>query len=372
MKLRSSLLWIALAFPALSAQAAALSRTDQNVDYLFESGNNANVGVAVVSPSVKGTDLAEGSDTGNVAQDFNPVSASVKYQLNDRVALAVGYDQPFGIDVKYKDTSYQMSPTSGMEAHAKVHALTTLVGYKTADNLWLYGGPAYYSIKGSVALPSASTAGYAVNLPTDGAWGYVAGVAYEKPDIALRAALTYRSSAKYAKSVTESFSGAALPASELKFKLPQSVNLDFLTGIMPKTQLITGVRWVNWKQFKLEPQTYSASFAAPLVSFPKDSWEFKLGVGRQLTDKLSGSVVLIYDTGNGAPVSPLGPPDKGYGINVGAKYAINKNLDISGGVQYNWYKNQTVAVEGGGAVTPVASFKKMNVFGAGIQLSVHF
>ena len=77
-------------------------------------------------------------------------------------------------------------------------------------------------------------------------------------------------------------------------------------------------------------------------------------------------------TGNGAPVSPLGPPDKGYAINVGAKYAINKNVDVSAGVQYNWYKNQTVAVEGGGMVTPVAEFKNMNVLGAGVQLGVHF
>lgn len=372
MKLRSGLLMIVLAFPAFSAHSAALSRTDQNVDYLFESGNNANVGVAVVSPSVKGTDLAESSDTGNVAEDFNPVSASVKYQLNDKVALAVGYDQPFGIDVKYKATPYNMSPASAMEAHAKVHALTALVGYKTADNVWFYGGPAYYSVKGSVALPSASTANYTVNLPKGGAWGYVAGVAYEKPEIALRAALTYRSSATYSKKATESFAGQALPAGDLKFKLPQSVNVDFLTGIMPKTQLITGVRWVNWKQFKLEPAVYGHYFGAPLVSFPKDSWEFKLGVGRQLTDKLSGSVVFIYDTGNGAPVSPLGPPDKGYGVNVGVKYALNKNVDISGGVQYNWYKNQTVAVEGGGMVTPVARFNNMSVLGAGIQLGVHF
>ena len=211
-----------------------------------------------------------------------------------------------------------------------------------------------------------------MNLPKDGAWGYVAGVAYEKPDIALRAALTYRSSAKYSKAVTESFSGQTLPASDLKFKLPQSVNLDFLTGIMPKTQLITGVRWVNWKQFKLSPQNYEAMTQTSLVSFPKDSWEFKLGLGRQLTEKLSGSVVLTYDTGNGAPVSPLGPPDKGYGLNVGVKYAINKNVDISGGVHYNWYKNQTVAVDTPMGAMPVADFKKMHVLGAGIQLGVHF
>lgn len=372
MKLRSGLLMAALAFPAIGAHAAALSRTDQNVDYLFESGNNATTGVAVVSPSVKGEDLAEGSSTGNVAENFTPASASVKYQLNDRIALALGYDQPFGIDVKYKSTPYNMSPTSAMEAHAKVHALTALVGYKTAQNFWVYGGPAYYNVSGSVSLPSASTAAYNVNLPKDGAWGYVAGVAYEKPEIALRAALTYRSSAKYSKAVTESFSGQALPATDLNFKLPQSINVDFLTGIMPKTQLITGVRWVNWKQFKLEPAAYGSNFGASLVSFPKDSWEFKLGVGRQLTEKLSGSAVLLYDTGNGAPVSPLGPPDKGYGINVGLKYAINKNVDVSGGLQYNWYKNETVAVEGGGMVTPVAQFKNMNVLGAGVQLGVHF
>ena len=390
MKLRCGVLMIGLAFPLMSAHAAALSRTDQNVDYLFESGNNANVGVAVVEPSVKG-EVAEpdgffiGRSTGNVGEDFLVPNASVKAQATERIAVALGYDQPFAIDTKYAVNSavlsYKgsddvggfedilMAKTSGMEAHAKVHALTTIIKYTSPNNLSVYAGPVYYRISGNVQIPYAF---YSVNLPKDGAWGYVAGVAYEKPEVALRTALTYRSSATYSKKATESFAGQTLSADGLKFKLPQSVNLDFLAGIMPKTQLITGVRWVNWKQFKLEPAAYGSNFGASLVSFPKDSWEFKFGVGRQLTEKLSGSAVLLYDTGNGAPVSPLGPPDKGYGINVGLKYAINKNVDVSGGLQYNWYKNETVAVEGGGMVTPVAQFKNMNVLGAGVQLGVHF
>ena len=148
MKLRCGVLMIGLAFPLMSAHAAALSRTDQNVDYLFESGNNANVGVAVVEPSVKG-EVAEpdgffiGRSTGNVGEDFLVPNASVKAQATERIAVALGYDQPFAIDTKYAVNSavlsYKgsddvggfedilMAKTSGMEAHAKVHALTTII-----------------------------------------------------------------------------------------------------------------------------------------------------------------------------------------------------------------------------------------------------
>lgn len=397
MKLRTSMMMVMLALPAIT-QAAALSRTEQPTDYIFEPGNNVNIGVGWVSPDVQGQDLIAqqyapvvqrvtgatlDTSTGKVAQEFTQFSGSAKFQITPNVHVALGYEQPFGIDVKYNASAPVLNkivpmvqsqkpgailpPTGGMEAHASAEAITALVGYKTDSNFWVYGGPVYYRVGGGVKLPNA---GYSVNMPYTDAWGYTLGAAWEKPEIALRAALTYHSSAKYSQDGTETVAGRALP-SHIDFTLPQSVNLDFQTGIAPKTLLISGVRWVNWKQFSIAPKYFGMNPAyGKLVDFANDSWYFKLGVGRQFTDKFSGQVVLSYDTGNGSPVSPLGPPNDGFGVMVGGKYAFNKNVDLSAGVRYIWFKDQTTA--SGKANTPVGRFSDMNVFGAGMKLGIHF
>ncbi|MCP6576659.1 hypothetical protein NL496_28595, partial [Klebsiella pneumoniae] len=37
---------------------------------------------------------------------------------------------------------------------------------------------------------------------------------------------------------------------------PQSVNLDFQTGIMANTVTFANVRWVNWKDFSIRPYKF--------------------------------------------------------------------------------------------------------------------
>lgn len=383
MKIRLSILALMLAFPAVSAQAAALSRTDQDISYLFDRdsenklGNEVNVGVGYVTPNVKGSylegpnDAPNGNSTGSIAQDFPAVALSAKIQPTENITVALGYEQPFGIDIKYnkpEGASDTSAVIGGLESHAIVNSYTALVGYKTNNNFWVYGGPVYYDVSGTVNLPQLS---YSLNLPRGGGWGYVAGVAWEKPEIALRAALTYHSTASYTGDVPENI-GGSVTAHPMTVKMPQSVNFDFQTGIMPKTLLITGVRWVNWKQFSIDPAGFHEMTQGPLAGFDRNSWQYKLGIGRQLTDKLGAQLVFGYDTGTGNPISPIGPTDEGYYVQLGGKYHINKNIDLSGGVQYHWYKNQTTAQTMGTTAVPVGRFENMDVWGGGVRLTVRF
>ncbi|MDO5685803.1 MAG: outer membrane protein transport protein [Neisseria sp.] len=373
MKFRVSLLTALLAVPVVSVHAAALQRTDQNVDYLFERGNYFEIGTGYVRPSAKGTFLDmggnnTGQDTGNITKSFNPWMGAIKLQPTERLSLAFAYEQPFGVTDKYRPSA--LSNVGGMEAETLAHSFTALAGYRTANNFWVYGGPAYYTVNGSLTLPNL---GYRLEVPQGGGWGYVAGVAWEKPDIALRASLTYHSSAKYSKQAKEQFGAGSPPqSSEFTFKMPQSVNLDFRTGIMPKTILITGARWVNWKQFKLEPKGYQQALQTELVSFSKNSWEYKLGVGRQLTDKLGGQVLLTYDTGTGTPVSPLNPTNRSYGIQIGGKYQVSDNVQISAGVRHLWFKDETTSVKPFGTKIDASQFNRTRALGVGVKLGVHF
>ena len=59
--------------------------------------------------------------------------------------------------------------------------------------------------------------------------------------------------------------GLDVPASKLQainssgkttITTPQSVNLDFQTGIMADTVAFANVRWVNWKDFSIQPYKF--------------------------------------------------------------------------------------------------------------------
>lgn len=368
MKLQMALLAVFVSLGG-AVQAASLSRTDQNVNYLFQKDNYFSIGTGFVTPSLKGKSEPNNYDTGNIAENLNPWAGSLKLEPVENVMFAVGYDQPFGIDVKYKPTPLD-SRTGGMEAHVLVNSYTFLAGYRLPSNVTLYGGPVYYRVNGSATLPNI---GYRLSAPGGGGWGAVMGAAYEIPDIALRAALTYRTEAKYtSEALTEELQGIGTFKTPITIKMPPSLNFDFQTGIAPKTLLTAGIRWVNWKKFKISPQKYKEFLGNDLVNYQKNSHEYRLGIGRALTDNLSGLVEVSYDTGNGEPISPLSAKDSSYGLKVGGRYAFNETIDLSMGMQYIWYKDQKTSITVGGTPTTVGEFKNMNVFGVGAQLGVHF
>ena len=73
-------------------------------------------------------------------------------------------------------------------------AFTGLAKYNATDRFSVYGGLKIESLKGSITINALNPAlNYNLSVNNDYKVGYVAGAAYEIPDIALRVALTYES-----------------------------------------------------------------------------------------------------------------------------------------------------------------------------------
>lgn len=80
---------------------------------------------------------------------------------------------------------------------------------------------------------------------------------------------------------------------------PQSVNLDFQTGVYKDTVAYLNARWVNWKIFKIRPIQFGALTELATVKlsqglypggfnlddYQKDQWSATLGLGHQFTEK---------------------------------------------------------------------------------------
>ncbi|RSR50346.1 long-chain fatty acid transporter, partial [Acinetobacter baumannii] len=134
-----------------------------------------------------------------------------------------------------------------------------------------------------------------------------------------------------------------------KFKSPDSVNLEFQTGLRQGTSLFGSLRWVNWSDLALQPyrfgeiskvvgvlSTPSRPEGFNLVRYYDDQWSLNLGLGQRFSPKWLGSVSVGWDSGAGDKVSTGGPTKGYYNLGVGAQYSPTSRYFISGGVKYYW------------------------------------
>lgn len=312
------------AVSATAAHAGGVERSSQSAAILFEKGNYVEFSIGHVSPTVSGSlNLNPAAKTGNMAKSYLQLGGGLKYSVNDAVDVAIIVDQPFGADVAYPaGTGY---PIGGSVAELNSFSVTGLAKYRTASNVSIYGGLRYQTLEATAALQPS---GYNVVGSKDGGVGYVVGVAYEKPEIALRVALTYNSKIKHKIDTLEN--GALRTTSTVN--TPQSVNLEFQSGVAANTLVFGSVRWVEWSKFNISPQAYTAA-NGPLVSYAKNTVTFNLGVGRKLNDNWAVSAAVGYEKSTGGFASNLGPTDGKKSLTLGAVYTQG-NMKITGGVSY--------------------------------------
>ena len=358
---------------ATAVQAGGIDRSGQGINILFEEGSAVQFRLGYTSPSVSGTML--GVDSGNVANSFFTPHLAYKHAFTDQLDFALIYDQPFGADIDYA-SGYPLSrnPVPGgrsdvLRAKADTDAVTALLRYKFDGGFSAIGGLRIQRLKANVAVPAA--AGYEVNSGASTDLGYVLGVAWEKPEIAARVALTYNSKISHDLSQTESLNppqaaGTGLVASfqtNSEVASPQSVNLDFQTGVAPKTLLFGSIRWVDWPQTIYDPPNYPP--ANPLVDYDDPTWTYSLGLGYQFTDEFSGAVTLGYESSTNEPVSNLGPTDGFWSIGVGGTYSLEK-AKISGGIRYTDLGDATA--DGAGPAAR-ANFTGNSAWSVGLQVT---
>ncbi|MBL4917187.1 OmpP1/FadL family transporter [Szabonella alba] len=359
------------AIAATSASAGGIDRSGQGIGILFEQGRMIELSFGHVSPSVSGNDLAMfgGGASGDVVDDFTQLSLGYKYDINDSLSFALIIDQPFGAEVSYAPSSVALGGTA---ADADATAVTGLLRYKMGNGFSVHGGVRYQKSKANVDLRGAAYGplnGYSVDLEADAGIGYVVGVAYERPDIALRVALTYHSAVKHKFNTLETLNGAPIgPMSITNVKTPQSVNLDFQTGIAADTLIFGQIRWADWSEFRLDPAVFTGLAGDGLISLD-DTTTFTIGVGRRFNDNWSGAFSVSYEKKGNPLVSPLAPTTGRLGATLAAVYT-NGNMKVTTGINYT--KLGDANPETGTPDTARAEFRDNKAFGVGIKVGYRF
>ena len=237
--------------------------------------------------------------------------------------------------------------TGATNASISSQNFTGLLGVKLGEkkNIQIYGGPTIQRLEGDVHLRGnayGAASGYDASIARNTDYGWMAGIAYLKPEIALKAALTYRSEIDHDVTMTENLPalGAIGVSNEITITTPKSVNLDFQTGINPTTLLTAKARWVPWSDFAIKPKVFNAAAIASgngdlnLVDYSKDAWTAEVGLGKKLSPQLAISGAVGYDSGAGNPITSLGPVEGNWNVGLGAKYNLTPEWAVSGGVKY--------------------------------------
>ena len=394
--------------PSTSVFAAALDRSGQSIAPFLQPGNYFEAGISVLDPDVSGKDTSQ-NDTGDMANYYYSPNAALKLQATEHFSIGLIYDQPYGANAQYsgKNNFVENRPLpfkDGTSVTVKTENLNLLFGYQPSQNWKLYAGAVYQTLDANVLLRGLSYSaysGYDFKTGRDEAVGWLAGVAYQIPEIALKTSLTYRAKIKHEMNAYEKHAIAGLTGNagfdallnninnsqgETEITTPQSVNLDFQTGIMADTVAFANLRWVNWKDFAIRPYKFGAASILPpivastgkkdgfdLVAYTEDQYSITTGVGRKLNDQWAGNVSVGWDSGAGNPVTTLGPTEGYWNLGLGVQYSPTPATFIAGGVKYFWL-GDAKAQSGSQFNTPgyVAYFKNNDAIAYGLKIGYKF
>ncbi len=336
-----------LAVGATSAQAAALERAVPSSRVLFEEGRYGEFSLVYSDPDQSGDGglvppllggpFAIPGSTGDVFDPHVNVALAYKAMLTDRVSYALIFDQPYGADTTYGQGFYD-----GTEADLQTQQISAIVAFDPTPAVKLYGGLRAQRMEADAAIPFIGpTAGlppYTVETDTDYGYGWLVGAAYQRPEMALRVALTYWSEIDHEFDTTE-FGGLVIPGvfdgnTRTDITTPQSASLEFQSGVAPDTLVFGSVRWVNWSNFAIEPPAYLiATGGRALVDYEEDWWTYTLGLGRRFNETWAGALSLTYEPETDTELTTLGPYDGRKSATASLSYT-RAAVTVTGGLTY--------------------------------------
>lgn len=352
-----------------------------NSNFVADKNATATIFAQAINQATK----AQLNDSFTYRRAIKPVLDSVKSPQRARAVastLETNSAQAKPIADRLRAAAAHAEATDGQKTNVEIRTnnLTMLVGAKLGanKNFQIYGGPVAQRVKGEVHLRGPAyqvMTGYDAKIATDTQLGWAAGLAFYKPEIALKAALTYRSEIEHSSEIAETIPVTTYAGKkDFKVTLPDSWNLDFQTGVNPTTLLTAKVRYVPWSDFDIRPTQYTETTklrypqGLPIISYDKDQWSAEVGLGKRVSDRLAVSGAVGWDSGAGNPASSLGPIKGYYSLGLGARYNVTPEWSLSLGGKYFKFGDAQAQLP---TKDTVGNFDSNDGYAVGVKLAYH-
>ncbi|ESW91685.1 OmpP1/FadL family transporter [Mesorhizobium sp. M1060] len=331
------------------ARAGGLERGGYDIDLLFDPAPFATEAEATyVMPDRKfknaagpnGANLGLGT-TADGAEGYWIPHIGMKVQVVQGVDCMVDYSQPWGAHTAPGIWNGALSNT---ETDIKSNNYAGTCSYKFdagKGQLRFIGGLFYQDIGGfkeSLVSVFPVLTGR-VDLEANG-WGWRAGVAYEIPDIALRASLVYNSKVKLDNLSGEldltSVGQGVIPIYGSTQYMPDTVELKLQSGIAPGWLAFGSIKWVNWSVLQSVPicptiapsslcYTNGPGEVTSLDLMYRDGWTVSGGVGHKFNDQWSGAAQISWDRGTS---HGYGSQSDTWTLGGGVAYTPQPNIEV--------------------------------------------
>ena len=304
---------------------------------MYENGTHAEFSFGSVNPSIP-ADWTGGGSGKNLASSFAVSNFAAKTSLGDKFDIGLWRtNNSNGVAIDW-------GPTFPIAADLTVSGLVGLVRYRVSDNFSVMAGlkrlqsdagasvsvPLGETPAGLTGAPTflnanASLGVASYTIPSSSATTSVYGIAYERPEIAMRLELLLEGETEMSMTAAYNVAGsgdvfvdasAADPngtSGELDgshtgtatIGIGDAMTLNFQTGIAANTLLFGSVRNSRWKNNQVIAPNPLGS--AALSSFG-DGQSYTIGVARKFSDSLSGSISTFTDPASGCgDASALSP-----------------------------------------------------------------
>jgi long-chain fatty acid transport protein len=295
------------ALDATAASAGGFGRGSADIDILFEDGTFVTRDSATfVDP--------------NRAYDSKPARAGVSQALDGRefsdsywvpsIAAKAGLTDDLSCAATYTVSNGASSDNRGLtDNRGKIkegfttdeYGLTCAYRFDLPKGrLSVIGGAFYeefsYDLSAIALVAPGVRSALRVNLQ-DADFGWRGGLAYEIPEIALRASLMYRSGTSAAATGEADFSTVGVVAPAFGWgELPQSVELKVQSGIAEDWGAFGSVKWTDWSVMDRLHLRFGVQDTYNEYHW-RDGITVSGGIGHNFSDNISGFTSVTWDRG---------------------------------------------------------------------------
>ncbi|UVK52465.1 OmpP1/FadL family transporter [Mesorhizobium sp. AR02] len=338
-----------------AAHAGGIERGGYDIDLLFDPApftTDAEATFVMPDRKLKNAVDTTGfglnvSSTAKESESYWVPRIGAKAEIVRGVDCMVDYSQPWGA---HTAPGAWNGAFSNMETDIKSDNYAGTCSYKMdvgKGQLRFIGGVFYQEVYGfkesliNPLMPAFSGTGR-VDLSGSG-WGWRAGIAYEIPEIALRASLVYNSQVKL-DNITGTIDltniGVGIkPIYAPTESMPDSLELKLQSGIAPDWLAFGSIKWVNWSLLQSVPICFQGTPAAACITgdnlhsaqvtsldlMYRDGWTVTGGIGHKFNDQWSAAGQLSWDRGTS---HGYGSQTDTWTLGGGVAYTPKPNIEL--------------------------------------------